>query len=121
MNRPTMEDVAERAKVSRALVSLVMNNSPQVSNEKRRAVLRAARELGYRPNLVARNLAQQRTHAIGVLVDDFRNPFFGEVVDGIEAVRPCLGGERRIGDSEIESSEPIVLRKIGCGQCVTVP
>ena len=85
MSRPTMEDVAERAKVSRALVSLVMNNSPQVSDEKRRSVRRAARDLGYRPNLIARNLAQQRTHAIGVLVDDLRNPFFGEVVDGIEA------------------------------------
>lgn len=84
MQRPTMETVAERAGVSRALVSLVMNEAPNVSDGKRKAVLQAARELGYRPNLHARNLAQQRTHTVGILINDIQNPFFAEVVAGIE-------------------------------------
>ncbi len=118
MNRPTMEDVAERAKVSRALVSLVMNDSPQVSDEKRRSVLRAARELGYRPNLIARILAQQRTHTIGVLVDDLRNPFFGEVVDGIEAeaaehgFRVLILNGRRDARREMEAVETLLQLRV---------
>ena len=85
MSRPTMETVAERAGVSRALVSLVMNDSPKVSAAKRAAVLQAAEELGYRPNLHARNLAQQRTTTFGIIINDIHNPFFAEVVFGIEA------------------------------------
>jgi DNA-binding LacI/PurR family transcriptional regulator len=81
---PTILDVAERAGVSKSLVSLVMRGATQVSEEKRAAVLQAAKELKYRPNEVARSLVRKRGNLIGVLLSDLHNPFFTEVVDGVE-------------------------------------
>ena len=82
--QPTIVDVAERAGVSKSLVSLVMRGAPNVSEEKRAAVTRAAEAIGYRPNAMARSLVRRRSFVIGVMVSDLHNPFFTEVVDGIQ-------------------------------------
>ena len=79
--RPTIRDVAERAGVSKSLVSLVMRGEPMVREEKRRRVQQAADELGYRMNLAARSLSNVRSRTVGVLVADLRNPLLVDVVE----------------------------------------
>lgn len=86
--RVTMRDVARRAGVSQPLVSLVIAGNPtaRVAEATRARILAAARELGYRPNVVAQALVRRRSYAVGVIVPDLRNPFFVDVVSGVERV-----------------------------------
>lgn len=91
MTKPTMDDVARRAGVSRALVSLALRDSPKVSAASRRAVADAAAELGYRPNLIARHLASKQTRMLGLVINDLHNPYFPGVADGVKRASDSRG------------------------------
>ena len=82
----TIRDVARAAGASTATVSHVINGSRFFAAETKARVERAIRDLKYRPHEVARNLRRSRTGAIGVMISDISNPFFAELVLGVEDV-----------------------------------
>ncbi len=80
----TINDVARYADLSIATVSRVMHNSPRVSAETRQRVLDAIETLGYTPNALSRGLAMRSASTIGVLVISIADPYWAEIVGGIE-------------------------------------
>ena len=88
--RPTLEDVAERAGVSRALVSIVMRDVAGASEQTRERVRRAADEIGYQPDTRARRLRQHRTKLIGVSFTAGQE-FHADLVDGVYVAAEEIG------------------------------
>jgi LacI family transcriptional regulator len=83
-NAASIYDVARESGVSVFTVSAVVNKKTHVGKRLRERVEAAIRKLNYRPNLIARSLANRRTHTIGMIVPDIGNPFFPMVVRGAE-------------------------------------
>ena len=81
----TQKDIAEKAQVSRSLVARVLNGDAtiQVSHGKRQLILRTAHDLGYRPNLVARNLRRGKTHAVVAICQSDKNETAGPFMQGV--------------------------------------
>lgn len=77
----TLKEVAELAGVSRSAVSRTFTDGASVSIKTRRKVEKAAEELGYTPNYLARSLTTRRTKLIGLISNNFHNPIFLEVFD----------------------------------------
>ncbi len=82
----TMKDIAEKAGVSIATVSRVLNNTKPVSSELRKKVLDIVQKTGYKPNALARSLIKQRTGTIGVIIPDMDNETFADLIKGIELI-----------------------------------
>lgn len=81
---PTLKDVAKQAGVSVSTVSRVSLQHPDVSEETKKKVLDAMRSLGYRPSILAQGLVSGRSKSIGLLVSNITNPFYPQLVGGIE-------------------------------------
>lgn len=79
-----IEDVARLANVSIATVSRAFNNKHDVSEKTKARILEIARSIGYEPSVPARSLTKRKTNTLGLIVPDISNPFYGEVVRGIE-------------------------------------
>lgn len=121
LRSPTMEDVASRAGVSRALVSIVFRGAPGASEATRERVLAAATDLNYQPDRRASRLGRSRTRMLGV-VFSVGHAFHGELVDGVytavagsgyevvlSAVTPRRGEEDAVRALLAERCEGVLL------------
>lgn len=86
MSNATIYDVAGKANVSLATVSRVLNNPEKVKEETRNRVLKAIKELGYRPNVIARGLASRKTTTVGVVISDITRASVAEMLGGISDI-----------------------------------
>jgi DNA-binding LacI/PurR family transcriptional regulator len=113
--RPTIRDVAERAGVSKSLVSLVLHDSPKVSSKSRAAVLKAIDELGYRPSAIARSLVSGRSNTIGVVISDPHHDAHSTVMEGIHTATAsaALKAIVMFGEREVEREREIVNTFLG--------
>ena len=81
-----ISDIAVKAGVSVSTVSRVINNSPNVNVDTRSRILQIMEETGYVPSSIARNMMSKSNRSIGLFITDILNPFFNEIIKGVENV-----------------------------------
>lgn len=125
MKTATVKDVAQKAGVSTATVSRVLNGDRRVKPETAALVNRAIGDLGYRMNRVARSLKTARTQTVGVVAPEFGNEFFMGLVTGIEKVLKKAGYSVFLCSSrekpEEEKSQLRLLNEKGVDGMIVIP
>ncbi len=101
----TQDDIAREAGVNASTVSRALSDAYGVRKEVRQKILAVARRLDYRPNLVARRLATGRSHSLGLVISDIRNPFFAELTRGAEDAANAAGYDVVLCNSDLEPAK----------------
>ncbi len=111
----TMKDIATATGVSRSTVSRVLNDAPltvPISPETRERVLASARDLGYRPNPLARALHGAPTMLVGAIVRDITDPFFAGAIEAVSVAARALGYNIVLGHAHAEATEAHALAAV---------
>jgi LacI family transcriptional regulator len=114
----TLKDVAKKAGVSLSAASRALNGRQDVSEETRKRISETARELGYVPNRFAASLKFQKTHTIGVIIEDNANPFWAEVLKGVESqaqekgYQIILANTSRSYEREVRAIQTLIQRRV---------
>lgn len=82
----TIKDIAKKLNISIATVSRAFNDKNDIKIETKNLILKTAKEMGYRPNPMAKKLIQKRSLTIGIVVPEFLNSFFPEVIIGAQEI-----------------------------------
>ncbi|NNE00817.1 MAG: LacI family DNA-binding transcriptional regulator [Pirellulaceae bacterium] len=114
----TIQDIAQRANVSKSTVSRVLNDSAGVNQDKRAAVTRAMKAMGYQPSVLARSLAGGQSMTIGILTQNIGSPFYDTVAQGVIArlagtgYSPIFVDGRWNESTEVEVVQALLDRKV---------
>ncbi|MCI2256672.1 LacI family transcriptional regulator [Domibacillus sp. PGB-M46] len=108
----TIMDVAERANVSKATVSRVLNDQGGYSEKTKRHVLKAIEELEYNPNAVARSLTNKKTHTIGIVLPDLISSLTTNFLNEIEAVAHKAGSSIIVCHTESKGAKTMKYLKL---------
>ncbi len=114
----TLKDIARMAGVSVNTVSRALNGKPDVNAQTRQKVLKVAKELGYVPNRSALSLKKRKTHIVGVIIEDNTNPFWAEVLKGVEFAAKKKGyhvilvNTSRNYEEEVEGIRMLLERRV---------
>jgi DNA-binding LacI/PurR family transcriptional regulator len=107
----TIKDIARRAGVSHSTVSRALRGSPLISEDTSERIRLIAQEMGYYPSAAARSLKTNQTRALGVIVRNIDDPFFSEILQGIEDIAQGKGYSLFISSSQNEADRERMIVK----------